>query len=78
MARRPQCRMVRARGRQIPYARGFRPPSARAVRAALGQEGPGAERGEGEAWPALPPPRHHNDWLAQHREEGEAALLTGD
>lgn len=65
---------------QVPFVRGFRPPSEKQRLAALLARG---ERSEADVPPAFRPgparffpplarPSHENDWLAQYKEEGQS------
>ena len=61
--------------RQVPYAKGFRPPTAtqrlRAV-ASCRQEEIGIEYSEGNSFSPIPKPASIDDWLAQYNEEGQS------
>ena len=52
----------------IPYVRGFKKPSLRAIERALGHQT--ATYSE-EEFPGLPRPQHQDDWLAQYKESGQ-------
>ena len=60
---------------RVPWARGFRPPTAATIRAAMVggdvEVKQVEELEELEEHPALPPPQQAEDWLAQYKEEGQ-------
>ena len=56
--------------KEIPFVRGFRPPTQERIDQALGDDSPFSEEFD-RSFPPLPQPTNDLDWLANYRERGQ-------